>query len=141
MIYKILTMAIGTLLFVAGIVDIKRKQISRGTILILLLVCCAVIPVKKDFSVMDAAGGMTVGLCAIGISIATKEQIGKGDGLVVTAIGLALGMRKCLFVVCTASFVMCLIAIFVLLARKGSRQTKLPFLPAIFTGYLLCVIL
>jgi len=139
-IYKVLMATIGLLLFAAGIVDIRKKQISRKQIVILMLVCCAVIPLKPDFGIFDAAGGLTIGLCAIGLSAATREQIGKGDGIVIAAIGIALGVRRCLWVVLTASLIMCVAAILVLLFKKGGRQTKLAFLPAVFVGYFLCVI-
>ena len=139
-IYKGLMAAIGLTLFVAGIVDIQKRQISRKQIVILLFLCCAVIPIKENFGILDAAGGLTIGLCAIGVSIATKEQIGRGDGIVIAAIGIALGAYKCIWMVFTASFMMCVAAIGVLLLKKGGRQTKLPFLPAVFAGYVLCVI-
>lgn len=139
--YKVVMAVIGILLFMAGIIDMKKRQISRGMLLALLLVCCIAVPFKKNFGVLDAFGGLAVGLCAIGISIATREQIGKGDGIVIAAVGIALGARKCLLVVFAASFVMCIAAVVVLFFRKGGRQTRLPFLPAIFAGYLLCVIL
>lgn len=139
--YKVVMAVIGILLFMAGIIDMRKRQICRGMLLALLLVCCIAVPFKKNFGVLDAFGGLAVGLCAIGISIATREQIGKGDGIVIAAVGIALGARKCLLVVFAASFVMCIAAVVVLLFRKGGRQTRLPFLPAIFAGYLLCVIL
>ena len=139
-IYKVLMVVIGILLFVAGIVDIRKRQISRVQILILLLVCFAVIPLKRDSGIADAVGGLSIGLVAIGVSIATREQIGMGDGIVIAEVGIALGARKCFLAVCTASIVMCAAAILVLLFKKGGRQTKLPFLPAIFAGYLLCVL-
>ena len=122
MVYRILMAAIGLVLFAAGIVDIRRRQIGRVQLLILLLLCCAVIPLKKEFGVVDA-------------------QIGRGDGIVIAAVGIALGARKCLLVVFAASFVMCIAAIVILVFRKGGRQTRLPFLPAVFAGYLLCVML
>lgn len=139
--YKMMLAVIGMLLLAASIADIKRKQISRAQITLLLLVCCAVIPLKRDFVFTDAAGGLSLGLCAVGLSIATREQIGRGDGIVIAIVGFALGFRRCLLVVCTASFMMCAIAILVLIFKKGGRHTKLPFLPAVFVGYVLCVIL
>lgn len=138
-IYRVFMVLIGALLFVAGIVDIRNRQISRKQILILLFVCCAALPLKKDLNIFDAVGGLAVGLCAIGVSVATREQIGKGDGIVIAAVGLVLGARKCIWLVFIASFMMCTAAIFVLLLKKGGRQTRLPFLPAIFAGYLLCI--
>lgn len=139
--YHILMAAIGILLLAAGITDMRKRQISRIRLITLLLVCCAVIPLKEESGVVDAVGGLAIGLCAIGVSIATREQIGKGDGIVIAAVGIALGARRCLLVVFTASFMMSILAIFVLIFRKGGRQTRLPFLPAIFAGYVLCVIL
>ncbi|MDE5697490.1 MAG: prepilin peptidase [Lachnospiraceae bacterium] len=139
--YRTLMAVIGLLLLAAGIVDMRKRQISRAQILILLLVCCAVIPLKNESGVIDAVGGLAIGLCAIGVSVATREQIGRGDGIVIAAVGIALGARKCLLVVFIASFMMSVAAIVVLSFRKGGRQTRLPFLPAIFAGYLLCFLL
>lgn len=139
--YKVLLAVIGILLLAAGVVDIRRKQISKRQLVILLLVCLAVIPLKDDFRLVDAVGGLSIGLCAVGLSIATGEQIGRGDGIVIAIVGLALGFRQCLLVVCTAVFLMCAAAIHVLIFRKGGRQTRLAFLPAVFAGYVVCVIL
>lgn len=139
--YHIFMAAIGILLLAAGITDIRKRQISRRWLILLLLVCCAVIPLKEGGGVVDAVGGLAIGLCAIGVSVATREQIGKGDGIVIAAVGIALGTRRCLLVVFTASFMMAIAAIFVLIFRKGGRQTRLPFLPAIFVGYVLCAVL
>lgn len=139
MVYHILIMVIGVLLFAAGITDIRKKQISRRFLLVLLPVCLAAARLKADFGVSDALGGMAVGLCAVGISMMSREQIGRGDGLVIAAVGLVLGAPGCLAAVCAASLMMCAAAIAVLIFKKGNRRTRLPFLPAIFAGYVLCV--
>lgn len=138
-IYKAFMVLIGVMLFAAGIVDIRKRQVSRRQLLILLAACCAVLPLKEDFNVFDTVGGLAVGLCAIGVSVATREQIGTGDGIVIAAIGIVLGARKCLWLVFAASFIMGVQAILVLMLKRGGRQTKLPFLPAIFAGYVLCM--
>ena len=96
---------------------------------------------QQVFHILDTLGGLAVGLGIIGLSVISKEQIGKGDGLVIAAVGIAFGARRCFLVLSTASFVMCVIAIGVLLLKKGGRQTRLPFLPALFAGYVLCVVL
>ena len=133
--YKFLMIMIGVVLLAAGIADIRRKQISRGMILVLLLTCLAAIPFKADYHIYDALGGMTIGLCAIGVSVVSREQIGRGDGMVITAIGLILGAYSCMAVVCVASLLMCVVSIAVLVSKKGTKQTRLPFLPAVFVGY------
>lgn len=133
--YKILMIMIGVLLLAAGIADIRKNQISRGMILTLLLTCFAVIPFKEDYCIYDAVGGLSIGLCAIGVSVVSREQIGRGDGMVIAAIGLVLGAYRCMAVVCAASLLMCVVSIAVLILKKGTKQTRLPFLPAVFVGY------
>ena len=138
MVYQILIVAIGILLFIAGVSDIKKRQVNRRFLLTLMVVCLAAVLFKSDFGIMDAAGGLAIGLCAIGISMASREQIGRGDGIVIAAVGFVLGVRKCLAVVSTASILMCAAAIIVLIMKKGNRRTRLAFLPALFAGYVVC---
>lgn len=139
----VITMAAGMLLFTAGIMDLKSKTVSREIILALMAVCFAGAFVKafadKEFGIWETVGGVLIGLCAIGLSMASREQIGRGDGLVIAAIGLILGFRKCLFAVCMASLIMTLVSVIILILRKGNRNTRLPFIPALFAGYVLCM--
>lgn len=139
-IYKMLMAVIGVLLFWAAVVDLRKKQVGGGMLLVMLAVCCAAAPFRADSGMVSAAAGLAPGLCAIGLSVATREQIGMGDGIVIAALGLALGVRRCLLMVCAGAFVMGVAAILVLLFHKGGRQTRLPFLPAVFVGYLLCAL-
>lgn len=138
-IYDILIVVIGILLFAAGIIDIKKRLINRRFLLLLLLVCLATAPLKKNFGIWDTLGGLSVGLCAIGVSMISRGQIGKGDGYVIAAVGIVLGLRRCLAVVSIALLMMCMVAMIILALKKGNRHTKLPFLPAVFVGYMVCM--
>jgi Flp pilus assembly protein, protease CpaA len=133
-----LIIIIGGLLFLAGITDIRKQMVSRRLLWILFLVCLITVPFMTNHNILSIVGGIIIGFCTIGISIASKEQIGKGDGIVITAIGLVFGARRCLIVVCIASFLMAVVAIGIVLFRRGNRQTRLPFLPAVFAGYAFC---
>lgn len=134
---------IGVLLFMAGAMDLKSKTISREMILVLMIVCFAGAFIKvfinKEFGIWEIIGGVLIGFCAIGLSMVSRDQIGRGDGLVIVAIGLVLGFRKCLFAVCMASIIMTLVSVIVLILRKGNRNTRLPFIPALFAGYIMCM--
>lgn len=136
-------MIIGVLLFMAGAMDLKSKTISREMIFVLMIVCFAGAFIKvfinKEFGIWDIIGGVLIGFCAIGLSMVSRDQIGRGDGLVIVAIGLVLGFRKCLFAVCMASIIMTLVSVIVLILRKGNRNTRLPFIPALFAGYVMCM--
>lgn len=141
--YLGIAVIIGVLLFAAGAMDLKSKTISRRIILVLMIVCFAGAFIKvfinKEFGIWEIIGGVLIGFCAIGLSMTSREQIGRGDGLVIVAIGLMLGFRKCLFAVCMASLIMTLVSVIVLILRKGNRNTRLPFIPALFAGYVMCM--
>lgn len=136
LIYLGILLCVGILLFFAGIRDFRKREISRRQILILTLICLIGIPFKTHFGLWNALGGAAVGLCIVGISIASRGQIGRGDGMVLGAIGLLLGFRGCLAVACLASWIMAIISATLLILKKGNRHTKLPFLPALFVGYI-----
>lgn len=141
--YFVISLITGVLIFVAGVMDLKSKTISRGIIFVLMLVCLAGAFIKvfldKEFGLWETVGGVLIGLCTIGLSMLSREQIGRGDGLVIAAIGLILGFRRCLFAVCMASIIMTLVSVIVLILRKGNRNTRLPFIPALFAGYVMCM--
>ncbi len=141
--FLMITVAAGALLLAAGVMDLKSRTISRGMIFALFAVCMAGVFVKvfidREAGLWETVGGVLIGLCAVGLSMMSREQIGRGDGLVIAAIGLILGFRKCLFAVCMASLIMTLVSVFVLALRIGNRTTRLPFIPALFAGYVMCM--
>ena len=136
-----ITVVIGLLLFVAAVMDLKSKSISRGFLFILMFISVASIFVRANFEIWNAVGGALIGLCAVGVSMISGEQIGRGDGIVIIALGIVLGFRECLASVCLASLIMAMISIVILILKKGNRKTKLPFIPALFVGYVTCMLL
>lgn len=62
MIDRVLVVVVGVLLLIAGITDIRKRQISRRLLMLLTLVCIVAVLVRGSFAVMDAAGGMAIGL-------------------------------------------------------------------------------
>ena len=136
-----MSIIIGLLLFVAAIMDLRCKSISRRLFLVLLFASIVSIFTKTDFEIWNVVGGALMGLCVVGLSMISREQIGKGDGLVITTLGIALGFRDCLAAVCLASMLMALASVLILMLKKGNRNTKLPFLPALFVGYVICMLL
>ena len=72
-----------------------------------------------------------------GISMISEEQIGKGDGLVIAALGILCGVRNTLGIVCFGSLFMLPVALAVILLKKEKKKIRLPFLPALFLGYIM----
>lgn len=134
-------MIVGILLLVMSIQDIKRCEISNSYIVILAMVCVCSGAFFEQLSWMELLSGCSIGLCLVGISVLTKEQIGIGDGLVVGALGLLMGGIKTITLLSIASLIMAAVSIILIMFRRGTRKMKLPFLPVISVGYVLCMLM
>lgn len=131
----------GLLLFMAGIEDIRKKEISVIYLAAMGIVALCGCVCRENFNWYGAAGGFLVGLCMIAVSQMSGEQIGRGDGMVVAALGILCGVRNTLGIVCFASIFMLVPVCILLVGKRGNRKTRLPFLPALFLGYLMSLAL
>ena len=128
----------GMLLFAAAVFDIKTKSVGLGLIAVIMLAGFAGAFARENFGMREALGGALTGMVIVGISVLCREQIGRGDGFLIAAMGLMLGFRECLLAVGIASVIMAFASVVVLVFRKGNRNTRLPFIPALFVGYVAC---
>ena len=131
---------IGIALLIAAITDIKHKSISISQIVVTGILCIIGSIICKENNIYQTFGGLSIGIMVMGIAKLGNEQIGMGDGMIIALTGLFLGMNGCFIMVCTASLVMVFIAAAVLILKKGNKYTKLPFIPALFVGYIVCVV-
>ena len=131
----------GLLLFLAGIEDVRKKEIRIIYIVAMGIVACVGCLFRQNHSWYGALGGALIGLCMLGISLLSEEQIGRGDGLVIAALGLFFGVRNTLGMVCFASIFMLPVALFTIITKKGKTKIRLPFLPALFLGYVMTLLL
>lgn len=131
----------GLLLFLAGIEDVRKKEIRIIYIVAMGIVACVGCLFRQNHSWYGALGGALIGLCMLGISLLSEEQIGRGDGLVIAALGLFFGVRNTLGMVCFASIFMLTVALLTIIIKKGKTKIRLPFLPALFLGYVMTLLL
>ena len=108
---------IGAVLFMAAIMDIKNKKVKISFIVVLGLFCVFSVILNKNVNIWEICGGIAIGLSMIGLSMITNNQIGKGDGMVIAMLGIALGFRDCLMVISFASVVMAFVSIFLLIIK------------------------
>lgn len=73
----------------------------------------------------------------LAMSLLTEGKIGKGDGLMLLVLGLLLGWRLCLSVLCTASLLAGVWAGIGMTAGKLRKTSRLPFAPFLLTSLLL----
>lgn len=127
----------GLLLLLAGIEDMRRREIRSIYIVAMGIAACCGCMLRQDHGWYGALGGVLIGLCMLGISIISEEQIGKGDGLVIAALGILCGVRNTLGMVCFASLFMVPVALVAVFLKRGKKRMRLPFLPALFLGYVM----
>ena len=130
----------GLLLLLAGVEDIRKKKIHVVYIIAMGIVALFGCFFREKYNWYGGLGGFLIGVCMLGISRISNEQIGRGDGMVIAAIGLLCGMRNTLGIVCFASLFMVIPALFVIVCKKASKKTRLPFLPALFLGYVVTLL-
>ena len=89
------------------------------------------------FPAASLAGGMALGAVLFLGSLFTKEAVGKGDGLLLCAIGVWLGFSQSLRLLFFASILSAAAALFLLLAAKKERTQRIPFVPFLLGAYLI----
>lgn len=85
--------------------------------------------------------GITPGVFLYLVSIASKEQIGKGDAWIFIVIGSLIGMEYLVTMFLLSLVLVPVIGIPVLLIQKKSLKTKIPFAPFISVAYILMLFL
>ena len=126
-------------LAVLGLVDIKKIVIDIRLLLAGFVPAALLAAVST--SMTEAVGGILIGAVFLVIAVLTKEQIGKADGLVICQTGLAAGFGGCIFVIGVAFIIVLPCVIFLMIFRKAGRKTRIPFLPFIFSGFLVYAIM
>ena len=73
----------------------------------------------------------------LAMSLLTREKVGKGDGLMLLVLGLLLGWRLCLAVLCTACLLAGILAGVGIMTGKLHRGSRLPFAPFLLAALVL----
>lgn len=131
------TAAVGVLLGVLSLIDVKKKQIPVAGIGLLFLAAFFA-RFEAGFQLTELLAGLLPGGIALFVSYATGGKLGSGDGLVLLAVGLGFGLSQTVFIWGIALCLAAVAAVVLLALKKAGRKSELPFVPCIFWGYVLC---
>ncbi len=133
MIYRMILLVF---LSICAYTDLKGKRIYNGVVCFFLLLSVAARLFGTGKSGPDLfneamwmAGGMAVGLFSLLLSSATREQIGRGDGLVLLCTGCLLGFKGNMLLFMRALLLAAAAAALLLALGKAGKKTAFPFLP------------
>ena len=130
----------GLLLGIQSIYDIRYQKIPTWTIP-LGTVC----GIATWIGIFGGKGrqllGIIIGILALLFAKISRQTLGFGDGLVLCNLGIALGFTSCLRVILFGLCLGGIWALILIIGRKANRRSTMPFIPFLFLGYLVEVIL
>ncbi len=76
----------------------------------------------------DILAGSIPGLLMLGIAYLTQKA-GPADGIVLTGLGMVLGYRNVLLILCGSLWLIALFSVVLLCLKKVNKDSRLPYLP------------
>lgn len=120
--------------------DIKEKKVPVSPLLAGggVLLCAAIYTCLKGELVLGTLiGGLLPGAFLLLLAGITG-RIGMADGVVIMALGAQCGLRDCLLLLFYSLFSLSVFSVLLLILRRADGNTRIPFLPFLLLGYLIC---
>ncbi len=131
----------GSSLLLCSIHDLRRKSISNQVLLLCgMLTAIAILIFPGNVSFLSRAAGVAAGGAMVLLSKAVRGQFGSGDGFTIMLIGLGIGFRDLLILLCGA-FLLAGIFSAGLLIKGKNRHYQFPFIPFLFTAFLFITVI
>ena len=135
--YSAIVWITGFLILLWGsIEDIKNKAVSIFYIKTIYGVSLLIFLCFRLQEWKDAIIGLSIGFVLLLAARMTEEKIGSGDAYVIGCLGLVLGYRECINICLIALGFSFWVSAFLFLSRKSGFHKTIPFLPFLFSGYL-----
>ena len=91
---------------------------------------------NQEYTWKEMICGMMIGVVVLLIAWMSRESIGVGDGMILTASGIYLGFWGNLELLMIALLFAGVTALCLIVARRKGRKDKLPFVPFLLVAYL-----
>lgn len=127
------------LIGILAIADYKNKKIPLWSVLAVFVIGLLNLHLQHYREWENALGGSGVGVIICILSKATGNRIGMGDGLIIAAIGMFMGLKITLFCTGAAFLLASVAALFLLCIKRVERNYNMPFVPYIFAAYVLTI--
>lgn len=127
------------ILIPSSILDLKTQKISCW--LIIGSLPCAVLLNTLLFGVplfFEYLARFYPGIALLLVAHFTKECIGYGDGLICLFLGSVLSLRYVIMIILIAFILAAIFGTIMMCLRKMKGKSRLPFVPFIMLGVLIC---
>ena len=134
------TVVITIFLILSTLLDLRKKEVNISLCISFALLGLIYEIFISKAELLSVILGIIPGIFLILTSMATNEEIGKGDAAILCTIGIYLGLKKSILVLIYALFMTVIIGGILLLIRKKNKKYKIPFVPFILCSYIaLCI--
>lgn len=118
-----------------GVEDLRTKQVSSLPILVLAVIGCVLSVISGDWGSWNVLLRFLPGGAMLLLAWMTKESIGYGDAWILLCMGCFMTEIQMMNLCVIALSLSGLFALFLLLVRRKSRKTQIPFVPFLLAGY------
>ena len=130
---------IGTMMvmIVISVCDVKTKTIpcwGLSVIFALTIIRVAYNLVVYKATWIDVVVSMVPGIFLITLSLISEGKIGMGDGILITLLGMSIGLEDCVYMLTAALILNCLFVLILFVRHKVTKETQIPFAPFITLG-------
>ncbi len=126
---------VAVLLMAMAYRDWRTKQISCLSLLLMAILVLVLRVVFVEDTIWSTLGGVAVGISFFFISKYSRESVGYGDSWLILLLGIFLGGKMIMEVICIASFLAALFSIGYGLVRGWNRKNTIPFIPFLTVAY------
>ena len=134
------TIVITIFLILSTLIDLRKKEVNISLCISVALVGLIYEIFISKTDILSIILGILPGIFLMLTSIVTNEEVGKGDAVILSTIGIFLGLKKTILVLIYALFSTIIIGGILLLIRKKNKKYEIPFVPFILFSYIaLCI--
>lgn len=114
---------------IAAFFDFRCKRIPWAVQFIGIVFVCANVVINRTQLNYELLFAFVPGISLLLLSFVTKESIGYGDGVSIIIFGGIVGLEECAFSLCISLLLMSVVALGLLILRRATRKTKMPYIP------------
>ena len=132
---------VGIMLTVCAIEDWYTKKITVLWPVTGMMIAVVIRLSDGSFFAWEYWIGVLIGMFIFLLAIVSREQIGKGDGLVLVVCGFCLGWKQILSLVLGAMIMFLIVGVMSIVYRNKSRNTVMAYLPFLWAIFMISLII
>lgn len=118
---------------IGSIYDIRENEIPIWLFGVTFCVALILQVITRSLSLINMAGGISLGIWLLLFGFLSQQKIGYGDGAAFCVSGMLLGFYPNLELLTLSVFISAIVGVFCLLRRK--RKSGFPMFPIIAVSY------